>query len=45
MDRDALFYFRSRGIDLPTARALLLSSFLGEALIIPADESLSSWLP
>lgn len=45
MDRDALFYFRSRGIDHDTARRLLLASFLGEALNVPADEDPALWLP
>ncbi len=45
MDRDALFYFRSRGIELDIARKMLLASFLGEALNVPADEDPALWLP
>jgi Fe-S cluster assembly protein SufD len=32
LDKDALFYLRSRGIDEMTARQLLISAFLDEAL-------------
>ena len=45
MDRDALFYFRSRGIEIDIARQMLLASFLGEALNVPADEDPAVWLP
>jgi Fe-S cluster assembly protein SufD len=32
LDEDLLFYCRSRGIPEPQARALLIESFVGEAL-------------
>ena len=40
MDADAMFYVRSRGIDEPSARALLLQAFVDEAInMIPAEEA------
>ncbi|MDR2424672.1 MAG: Fe-S cluster assembly protein SufD [Prevotellaceae bacterium] len=32
MDRDALFYLQSRGIDVRTAQSLILSGFVGECI-------------
>ena len=40
LDADLLFYMRSRGIPLEEARALLIESFVGEALDKVEDESL-----
>jgi len=44
LDAEALFYLRSRGIDLDAARALLLTAFAGEALGLIDDAGLSGWL-
>jgi Fe-S cluster assembly protein SufD len=40
LDRNLLFYLRSRGIPLPEARALLIESFVGEAFDRLEDEAL-----
>lgn len=40
LDEDALFYMRQRGIDLETARSLLIEAFLGEAVPDWLDESM-----
>lgn len=40
LDEDALFYMRQRGIDLETARALLIEAFLGEAVPDWLDETM-----
>lgn len=39
LDKEALFYLQSRGIDLNSAKALLIESFLHEAIVID-DENL-----
>jgi Fe-S cluster assembly protein SufD len=39
LNREALFYLRSRGIDEQTARQLLISAFLDEALETVPDEA------
>jgi len=39
LDEDALFYMRSRGVDGPTARALLIAAFLAEAMEALTDET------
>jgi Fe-S cluster assembly protein SufD len=39
LDDEALFYLRSRGIELPTARRLLTSAFAGEVVESIKDES------
>jgi len=43
-DEDLLFYMRSRGIALEEARALLIESFIGEAIDKVEDEGLRSAL-
>jgi Fe-S cluster assembly protein SufD len=40
LDADLLFYMRARGIPLEEARAMLIESFVGEALDKIEDESL-----
>ena len=40
IDEDLLFYFRARGIAAEEARALLIESFIGEAIDKVADEAL-----
>lgn len=40
IDEDLLFYFRARGIAAEEARALLIESFIGEAIEKVADEAL-----
>lgn len=40
LDREALFYLRSRGIEAATARAMLIEGFAGEMLERIADEGL-----
>jgi Fe-S cluster assembly protein SufD len=40
IDEDLLFYFRSRGIAVEQARALLIESFIGEAIDKVAEASL-----
>jgi Fe-S cluster assembly protein SufD len=40
IDEDLLFYFRARGIAAEEARALLIESFIGEAIDKVADEVL-----
>lgn len=40
LDEDMLFYLRSRGIPLEEARAMLIESFIGEAIEKVEDESL-----
>ena len=44
LDRDALFYLRSRGIDQAAARRLLLEGFANEALGLLDDSHLRDWL-
>jgi Fe-S cluster assembly protein SufD len=39
LNREALFYLRSRGIDEQTARQLLISAFLDEAFETVPDEA------
>jgi Fe-S cluster assembly protein SufD len=53
IDEEALFYFRSRGIDIETARRLLIHGFTQEIIDLIGDESVRSilgalvtaWLP
>jgi Fe-S cluster assembly protein SufD len=57
IDCELLFYMRSRGLDVETARALLIESFIGEAIdkiedeavreavMALAKERLASWSP
>ena len=40
IDEDLLFYLRSRGIPAAEARALLIESFIGEAIEKVEDEAL-----
>jgi Fe-S cluster assembly protein SufD len=40
IDKDLLFYFRARGIPTEQARALLIESFIGEAIDKVEDEAL-----
>jgi Fe-S cluster assembly protein SufD len=44
LDAEALFYLRSRGIEPPEARRLLLEGFAGEALGLLQDTHLGDWL-
>ena len=44
LDPDLVFYCRSRGIPLETARALLIESFVGEAIEQIEDEAISDAL-
>jgi Fe-S cluster assembly protein SufD len=44
LDDAAMFYLRSRGIDVPAARALLLQGFAAESLGLMADPRLDGWL-
>ncbi len=44
LDQDALFYLRSRGLDEPAARRLLMEAFAGEALGLLDDTGLKDWL-
>ncbi len=44
LDPEMLFYFRSRGIPLEEARALLIESFVGEAMDTVEDEGLRAAL-
>jgi Fe-S cluster assembly protein SufD len=44
LDKDLLFYCRSRGIPLADARALLIESFIGEAVDMIESESLRAAL-
>jgi Fe-S cluster assembly protein SufD len=44
LDEDLLFYMRARGIPLEEARAMLIESFIGEALDKVDDEDLRSAL-
>lgn len=39
IDETALFYLRARGIDLPTARQMLIDAFLAEVVDCIADEA------
>ena len=41
IDETALFYLRSRGVDLPAARALLVLAFLAEAIFEIADDAIA----
>ena len=41
IDDTALFYLRSRGVDLPAARALLVLAFLAEAIFEIADDAIA----
>jgi Fe-S cluster assembly protein SufD len=44
LDEDVLFYMRARGIPLAEARALLIESFIGEALDKIEDEDVRAAL-
>lgn len=44
LSRDALFYLRSRGIDEPAARQLLLEGFASEVLGLLDDTHLRDWI-
>jgi Fe-S cluster assembly protein SufD len=44
LDRDALFYLRSRGIALADARALLVEAFIAEVVERVAAPEVSAWL-
>jgi Fe-S cluster assembly protein SufD len=44
IDEDMLFYLRARGIPVAEARALLIESFIGEAIDKVADENLRAAL-
>ena len=44
LDKNLMFYLRSRGIPLDQARAMLIESFIGEALDKVQDESLRAAL-
>jgi Fe-S cluster assembly protein SufD len=52
LDKDAMFYLRSRGIDAPRARAMLIEGFIGElfddvpkpAIQLRLRGQLASWL-
>lgn len=44
LDRDAMFYLKSRGIDEATARRLLLEGFAGAVLGLLDETHLSGWL-
>ncbi len=44
IDEDLLFYLRARGIPLATARAMLIESFVGEALDKVEDEAVRTAL-
>lgn len=41
---EALFYLRARGIDLETARSLLIAAFIGEAVDTVADDTIRAAL-
>jgi Fe-S cluster assembly protein SufD len=44
LDEAALFYLTSRGIDGSTAREMLLTAFVGEALALADSAGLRAWL-
>ncbi|AQS87082.1 iron-sulfur assembly protein SufD [Neoasaia chiangmaiensis NBRC 101099] len=44
LDDEQLFYLRSRGIELPQARSMLVGAFLQDAVDLVTDESLRAWL-
>ena len=44
LDDNAIFYMRSRGIDLPTAHLLLINGFAAEALKIISDDNINKYV-
>ncbi|OGV28812.1 MAG: Fe-S cluster assembly protein SufD [Legionellales bacterium RIFCSPHIGHO2_12_FULL_35_11] len=44
LDKDALFYFVTRGIDEADARRYLLQAFVSENLNVMANNTLSTWI-
>jgi len=44
LDDEALFYLKSRGIDGPAARRLLMEAFAGEALGLLDETGLKDWI-
>jgi len=44
LDRDAVFYLRSRGIDEDEAQGLLIEGFMNEALSLLDETHLRDWL-
>ena len=44
LDDNAIFYMRSRGIDLPTAHLLLINGFAAEALKIISDGNINKYV-
>ena len=40
LDEDLLFYLRARGLDAPSAKALLVAAFIGEAVETVDDGAL-----
>lgn len=44
LDNEQLFYMQSRGIDLQTAKQILISAYLEEAYSHVADEKIVQWL-